>query len=106
LQIAKKCELVIWVGTVAVTIGKGLVQPRPTDVDHDQLGPNNALVQVDLVMKEWTHIPLPVPNEGMYTLDDAWMSTIPWPKNQIILDQIISKQSISFVTFKSALLKC
>lgn len=106
MQSAKKCELVFWVGTRPVTIGKGLVEPRPTDVDPDQLGPDNALVHVDSVVKEWAHIPLPVPNEGMYTLDDARTSTIPWPKNQIILDQVISKQSISFLTFKSALLKC
>jgi hypothetical protein len=106
LQSAKKCELVIWSGAVPVTVAKGVVEPRPTDVDPDQLGPDNALVRVEVVMKEWTHMPLPVPNEQMYTLDDVRMATIPWPKNQIILDQVIFKQSISFVTFKSALLKC
>lgn len=106
MQSATKCKLVIWVGAVPITIAKGLVRPTPTDVDHDQLGPDNAFVEVDLVMKEWSHTPLPVPNEGMYTLDDARMSTIPWPKNQIMFDEVISKQSISFVTFKSALLKC
>jgi hypothetical protein len=58
-----------------------------------------------VLQSEWRRIPLPVPTENMLVVDDIRESFIQWPKNQIILDQVISKLSISFVTFKTALFK-
>jgi hypothetical protein len=105
LQVATKCDLIIWSGAVPVTVAKGLVIPGQTLVHHAPVGRGYACVQIDSVVSEWRRIPLPVPTEDMLVVDDIRESFIQWPKNQIILDQVISKLSISLVTFKTALFK-
>ena len=88
-----------------ITVAKGLVMPEQTMVHHAPVGRGYACVQIDSVVSEWCRIPLPVPTEHMLVVDDIRESFIQWPKNQIILDQVISKLSISLVTFKIALFK-
>ena len=88
-----------------ITVAKGLVHPGQTLVHHAPVGRGYACVEIDSVVSEWRKIPLPVPTEDMLVVDDIRESFIQWPKNQIILDQVISKLSISLVTFKTALFK-
>ena len=60
-------------------------------------------MQVDSVEPKWTEVALPIPTQEMFVLDDTCESFIQWPKNQIILDKVMSKLSISLVTFKTDL---
>ena len=89
MQEATDCELVIFFGATPTTLAKGMVHPPKAD---DQLKPNHLKVTVDKVTHEWAkRIPLPVPADDMAVLDDARHEVVQWPKNQIILDKVISK---------------
>jgi len=87
LQEATACDLVLFSGTTS--IAKGMVHPPAAG---DQLMPNHLRVTVDRITEEWAvKIPLPVPEEDKFLLEDALHATVQWPKNNIILEKVISK---------------
>jgi hypothetical protein len=90
---------------VPITVGKGLVIPNQSIVHNAPVGRGYVCVQVDSVEEQWLRLALPVPTEDLFVMDDTRESFIQWPKNQIILDQVISKLSISLVTLKTDLFK-
>ena len=55
--------------------------------------------------QQWLRLALLVQTEEMFVMDDTRESFIQWLKNQIILDKVMSKLSISLVTFKTDLFK-
>ena len=88
MQEATKCDLVLY-GTTPITIAKGMVHPPAAGVP---VRPNHLLVTIDKITQDWAaKIPLPVPEDGLLVLDDTRAETVQWPKNQIILDKVISK---------------
>ena len=91
MQDSTSCDLVLWNGTVPLTVAKGMIHPQTGTSHNAQLQPDCVSVQVDLVMDRYTHIPLPVPTEEHRVLDDVRSSFIQWPKIGIILDKVISK---------------
>lgn len=93
LQDATACELVLWLGSKPLIVAKGMVHPAADKVHNEQLLPGHAAVQIDNVVEGWEHVPLPVqrPENGMLYVEDARLSFVQWPKNQIILDQVMHK---------------
>jgi len=76
----------MYFGTTPLTIAKGIVYPPAAG---DQLRPNYLRVAIEKITQDWAvRIPLPVPVDEMVVLDDARYSTVQWPKNQIILDNV------------------
>ena len=73
---ATKCDLIIWSGTVPITIGKGLVTPNQSIVHNAPVRRGYVCVQVDSVEKQWLRVPLPVPTEEMHVMDDTRESFI------------------------------
>ena len=89
MQEATECDLVIFFGPTPTTLAKDMVHPPQAGA---QLRPNHLRVTVDRITQEWAaKIPLPVPDDDMVVLDDARHGIVQWPKNQIILDKVISK---------------
>ena len=88
-----------------VIVARGLVIPNQPVVHNAPVQDGFACVQVDYVEAKWNEVTLPIPAQDMFILDDARQSFIQWPKNQIILDKVMSKLSISLVTFKTDLFK-
>ena len=89
MQEATKYDLVLCHGTTPITIDKGMVYPPAAGVP---VRSNHLHVTVDKITQEWAlYIPLPVPGDGVLVLDDARAEIVQWPKNQIILDKVISK---------------
>ena len=88
-----------------ITVGKGLVIPNQSIVHNAPVGCGYVCVQVDSVEEQWRRLALPVPTDDLIVMDDTRESFIQWPKNQIVLDQVISKLSISLVTLKTDLFK-
>ena len=68
-----------------------MIHPQAGTSHNAQLQPDCISVQVDLVLENYSHIPLPVPTEEHRLLDDVRSSFIQWPKIGIILDKVISK---------------
>ena len=102
---ATKCDLVMWSDAVPITIARGLVIPNQPVVHNAPVEDGYVCVQVDSVEQKWKEVALPVPTQEMFVLDDTRESFIQWPKNQIILDKVMSKLSISLVTLKTDLFK-
>lgn len=73
-------------------VAKGVVHPLAKSVHNTPLRPDHACVQVELVVDGWQRVPLPVPTDDAFVLDDARMSFVQWPKSQIVLDQVIHKK--------------
>ena len=89
MQEATKCDLVLCHGTTPIIIAKGIVHPPAAGV---LVRPDHLRVTIDKITQEWAaKIPLPVPEDGLLVLDDSRAETVQWPKNQIILDKVISK---------------
>ena len=93
LHDATACELVLWLGSNPLIVAKGMVHPAADEVHNEHLLPGHAAIQIDNVVEGWERVPLPVQiiENGMLCVDDARLSFVQWPKNQIILDQVMHK---------------